>query len=120
LLVAFGLAAVIVLGAGAWWLKNRLSARGEPEPSASGDTTVVVAPTGGESAGLVTTGSAEPGPSVSATAMTPPLPSGTRPGGVRPPDRRPSFDKATKPEKSATPPPQPTGKPGKRPIDVGF
>jgi serine/threonine-protein kinase len=118
LLVAFGLAGVIFLGAGAWWLKNRRSAEEEPVPTASVDSTVTAPPTGEPSTTLGTTTTADPAPSASATAAVKPPPSATTPSGGRTTDRRPSYDRAPKPEKSAQP--QPTGRPGKRPIDVGF
>jgi eukaryotic-like serine/threonine-protein kinase len=118
LLVAFGLAGVIFLGAGAWWLKKRFAAGEEPMPIGSGDTTASVAPTGEPSATLATTGGTDPTAPTSATATVRPPPSATSPSGVKTTDRRPSLDRAPKPEKSAQP--QPTGKPGKRPIDVGF
>ena len=118
LLVAFGLAGVVGLGAGAWWLKNRLAPA--EEPIAGGDTRSAVPPTVDDSK-TITGGSAEPvtAASASTTVSGTPLTGTTRPGGGRTQDRRPSFDRA-KPEKSAAPPPPPTGKPGKRPIDVGF
>jgi hypothetical protein len=120
LLVAFGLAGVVVLGTGAWWLKKRLSAAGEPIPTTSGQTEVVLQPTGNESTTLATTGPAGPVASASVTARTKPPPPAKRPGGIKTQDRRPSFEKASPPAKGTAPEPKPTGKPGKRPIDVGF
>jgi serine/threonine-protein kinase len=120
LLVGFGLAGVIFLGAGAWWLKNRLAGE-EPTPTSSGDATVV-APTAEHSAPLATTATADLSAApASATASAGAAAASARaPTGVKTQERRPSYERATKPEKSAQPQPQPTGKPGKRPIDVGF
>jgi eukaryotic-like serine/threonine-protein kinase len=121
LLVGFALVGVIAFGAGAWWLKNRLAAGEGPTPASSGETTATVTPPSEDTAPLATTAALDsPAPSASASAAGKPVASGTAPAGAKPQDRRPSFERATKPEKGAEPLPQPTGKPGKRPIDVGF